>query len=222
MLTRRWALSSMNSSCIWPRSAALPWEYKIVNLAKGCLQKVATILLPPLVSSKWTSTFLSAVSPENTSLPSSSLITSYVGGSGGKNANFAATFDVTLPIKANPVQHSTQTPHNQWGFRPSMIFSCVFSEKIIIPGKREDFILFYLFLFFLIEKKIKKKGWRYAVAEAIQEYKWRQRKLKWKRGLVAEIGSDLSGWAGTAGDKQKSPCPPPFPLIFFIYIYINF
>ena len=58
------------------------------------------------------------------------------------------------------------------------------------------------------------------MAEAIQEYKWRQRKLKWKRGLVAEIGSDLSGWAGTAGDKQKSPCPPPFPLnFFFIYIY---
>lgn len=98
ILTRRWALSSWKSSYIWPKSAALPWEYKMVKRATGCLQKVAMILLPPLVSSIWTSMFLSVVTPCKTSFPLSSICTSYVGGYGGKNANFAATFDVTFPI----------------------------------------------------------------------------------------------------------------------------
>lgn len=98
ILTRRWALSSMKRSSIWPKSAALPWEYKNVNLAKGCFQKVATILFPTFVSRIRTSTFLSAVMPENTNPPSDSRKTSYVGGSGGKNANFAATVPVTFPI----------------------------------------------------------------------------------------------------------------------------
>lgn len=99
ILTRRCALSSRKSSCICPKSAALPWEYNNVNLPAGCLQNVATILLPPLVSNKCTFTFLSGDNPLITSLPStSSLYTSYVGGSGGKNANFAATLDVTFPI----------------------------------------------------------------------------------------------------------------------------
>lgn len=100
MLTRRWALSSMKSSCIWPKSAALPCEYKKVNLANGCFHKVATILLPPFVSKTWTSMLLSVqVSPENTTFPSSPFETLYVGGSGGKNANFAATVPVTFPIQ---------------------------------------------------------------------------------------------------------------------------
>lgn len=70
-----------------------------MNLANGCFQKVATILFPPLVCSKCMLTFLSALRPEKTILPLSSARTSYVGGSGGKNANLAATLDVTLPIK---------------------------------------------------------------------------------------------------------------------------
>lgn len=43
--------------------------------------------------------FLSGETPDKTSFPvSSSSVTRYVGGSGGKKANLAATFDVTLPI----------------------------------------------------------------------------------------------------------------------------
>lgn len=125
ILTLRWALSSMKSSSICPKSAALPWEYNKVNLAKGCLQNVATILLPFLVSNKWQSMFLSAVTPENTSLPSSSLLTSYVGGSGGKNANFAATLDVTIPIlfithpsmfMYSPTQHNNNNGNSDNNF----------------------------------------------------------------------------------------------------------
>lgn len=115
----------MKSSSICPKSAAFPWEYNKVNLAKGCFQNVATILLPFLVSNKWQSMFLSAVTPENTSLPSSSLLTSYVGGSGGKNANFAATLDVTIPIlfithssmfMYSPTQHNNNNGNSDNNF----------------------------------------------------------------------------------------------------------
>lgn len=98
--TRRCARSSKKRSSIWPMSAAFPWEQRRVKRALGCRQKVATTRFPTLVSNWCTSTFRSGESPNRRSFPSPSPSrnTSYVGGSGGKNANRAATDDVTFPI----------------------------------------------------------------------------------------------------------------------------
>lgn len=101
-LTRRWTLSSVKSSNICPRSAALPWEYKSVNVAAGFLTYTATISLPRLVTSFTTSTFSPACTPVNRA----DHVASLAGGDGGKKANFAAADDVTPPMATSVLPRS--------------------------------------------------------------------------------------------------------------------
>ena len=114
-LTRRWILSSVNKSYIWPRSAALPCEWSTVSDADGFLMYTATTSFPLFVFSLNTSPFSLLVSTPPVILsfsftppqpppppPPSSSTTSYDGGLGGKNANFAAIDDVIAPIIYNP------------------------------------------------------------------------------------------------------------------------
>lgn len=99
ILIRRWTLSSTKSSCIWPRSAAFPCEYSSVNVADGCFTNNATISFPRLVCNFSTSTLSRGDTSVMRNLPvTSSATTWYDDGVGGKNANLAATDEVTAPI----------------------------------------------------------------------------------------------------------------------------
>lgn len=98
-LTLKWMLNWMKSSYIWPRSAAFPWEYNKVELAMGCLIYIATISVPLLVGNLRISTFSRWGYGLRSKRPvSSSVISLYEGGFGGKKANFAAIDEVTPPI----------------------------------------------------------------------------------------------------------------------------